>query len=339
MSNNELNSQFNIREYAIGSVNNRNRFESLDFADTLQGKRDIYQSYFLHSAQIINYANTHFTPTGEKSAAGYKGVVATEWLKADIDEKNNLSQALEVARQSVLRLVNDFKVPASDVHTIFSGSKGFHIELADGLFGGFTPSPKLPWLIKQIAIEIWSGFELYLDTSIYHTVALIRIENTQNSKSGLYSIPLTVDELQTLTIDEIKGLAKEPRFISKDSVLSPIESLVKLKQKCEPQLVSFVVDQPVASPASGRQDNANVPAPDDRKINTVFKHCQALTVIQNKSDNKEPIGHENRVTLGTVLSAFGDEGKKRVHKILEGQDNYDKERTEYYIDAMKSGQL
>jgi P4 family phage/plasmid primase-like protien len=210
--------------------------------------------------------------------------------------------------------------------------------LAEELFGGFTPSAHLPAVHKMIANELYQGFEQYIDTSIYHTVALIRVENSQNSKSDLYSIPLTVDELKTLTIDQIKELAKEPRFIPANSIsYSPVDSLVRLKQKCELQISSTVVEQRAAHPTSPVQDNTNTPQPDAKKIDTMFKHCQVLTAIQKKSDTKEQIGHESRVTLGTVLTAFGDEGRKRVHKIIEGQTNYDKVQTEYYMDAMKSG--
>jgi hypothetical protein len=263
MSNNESNSQFNIREYAEGSVDNRNHFEGLDFAQTLQGKREAYQSYFLHTDQLAQYADAQFAIINKRSVKGYKGTVAAECHKADVDVKDDLSKALEVTRQLVSRLINDYKVPATSLHVKFSGSKGFHIMLAEELFGGFTPSSNLPAVHKTIANELYQGYEHHIDTSIYHTTALFRIENTQNSKSGLYSIPLTVDELTSLSIDKIEELADKPRIISAESIpYSPVDSLVKLKQKCELQVTSRVVEQRAAHPTSPVQDNTNTPQPD-----------------------------------------------------------------------------
>jgi hypothetical protein len=34
------------------------------------------------------------------------------------------------------------------------------------------------------------------------------------------------------------------------------------------------------------------------------------------------------------LTAFGDDGKARVHKLLEGQKNYNKGQSSYYLNAM-----
>jgi len=338
MSINETNSQFNIREYALGSVSSRNRFEGLDFAETQYGKRDIFQSNFLHSDQIEKYADSQTFKEGYRTVKGYMGVVASDSLKIDVDVEGDLSKALDITRQLVSRILNDYKVPETSVSVKFSGSKGFHIALPAELFGGFTPTTTLPALHRTIASELCSGFELNTDTSIYHTVALFRVENTQNSKSNLYSIPLTIGELKEWTIKQVEELAKTPRIIPVNSVShSPVDSLVALTQKCEQQLLTLVTQQTATLSTPIRQDNTDSPQPDAKKINTMFKHCQALAAIQKKSDSKELIGHVNRVTLGTVLPSLGDEGRKRVHKILEGQENYNRQQTDYYMDSMKAG--
>ena len=44
--------------------------------------------------------------------------------------------------------------------------------------------------------------DIPFDTSVYDTLRLWRLENTQNAKSGLYKIRLTITEARTLTIDE-----------------------------------------------------------------------------------------------------------------------------------------
>ena len=49
--------------------------------------------------------------------------------------------------------------------------------------------------------------------TIYQRRSLIRLVNTKNTKSGLYKIQITHQELLKLTIKQIKGLAKNQRDI------------------------------------------------------------------------------------------------------------------------------
>jgi len=54
-----------------------------------------------------------------------------------------------------------------------------------------------------------------LDFSIYgKTTELIRSVNSINEKSGLYAIPLSLNELSNLSSSQILELATKPRFLS-----------------------------------------------------------------------------------------------------------------------------
>lgn len=72
-----------------------------------------------------------------------------------------------------------------------------------------------------------------LNTSIYSHIFYIRYVNSRNSKSGLCAIPFTSQEIFTLSIDEIKELAKHPREIIHidDEELEPNKALVELKER------------------------------------------------------------------------------------------------------------
>jgi len=321
---------FNIREYSIGSVYNRNQFNSLDFAQTLQGKRESFQSYFLHTQQISKYAEAQQALIGEVSVKGYNGVVSADGLLTDIDVKDNLPLALVVTRVLANRFVNAYHIPPASLRIRFSGSKGFHIIIPAELFGGFIPSKTLPALHSAFAGALCKGYEEFIDRSIYHTVSIVRIENTQNDKSDLFCIPLTFDELHSMSIDEIKILAEQPRHLAIDSAeLVPSESLIQLMKLClQPAPINNIAHKRIIAPAK------TIVPPNAEKINTMFRHCSALHSIEQKSIKNEQIGHEERVTLGTVLTAFGDDGKARVHKLLEGQKNYNKGQSSYYLNAM-----
>ena len=106
-----------------------------------------------------------------------------------------------------------------------------------------------------------------------------------------------------------------------------VQRLFDLKENCLRELNS--VPAPTIT-----TDSLGYTHCDPKKLNTVFKHCVILKEIKRKSVAKEAIGHPDRVILGTVATAFGDDGVKLVHEILAGQDNYDKQRTEYYMQTM-----
>jgi hypothetical protein len=92
----------------------------------------------------------------------------------------------------------------------FSGSKGFHI-LIDHRYIGTVPNPILTKVYMYLADYFVSHLKLTtVDLGVYTTPRMWRIPNTINPKSGLYKIPLTINQLMTLTIDEIKVLAKTP---------------------------------------------------------------------------------------------------------------------------------
>ncbi|MBN1396849.1 MAG: hypothetical protein JXA06_02345 [Bacteroidetes bacterium] len=328
MTNNE-ETLFNIREYSIGSVSNRNQFNSVDFAQTLQGKRESFQSYFLHTQQILKYAEAQLSLHGKITVTGYKGIVSAERLLTDVDVKDNLPLALEVTRGLTNRFVNEYHIPPKSLHIRFSGNKGFHIEIPAELFGGFTPSVTLPVIHSALAGQLCKGYDEYLDQSIYHTVSLIRIENTQHSISNLYSIALTFDELHSMSIDEIKKLAEQPRYVALECTEhSPLDNLIQLLQVCS---------QPASNTVTTKRNAIDtIKPPKAAKIDTMFRLCSALQSIKQKSIVGGSIGHEERVALGTVLTAFGDEGRDRVHKLLENQKNYNKEQSAYYLDAMNA---
>jgi len=54
-----------------------------------------------------------------------------------------------------------------------------------------------------------------LDTQIYDRVRLWRIPNSIHEGSGLYKIPITIDELNNLSLEEIKEMAQKPRTVKR----------------------------------------------------------------------------------------------------------------------------
>lgn len=228
--------RFNIIEYAEGGALHNCIFKNVNDKVNTDGKSDCYHTAFIHTEKIKEYANANKNENGNLTVKGYKGEVWAKELIIDFDieeeqKQEDLVNLLENLRTLLRTIESKYELDLKHIRINFSGKKGFHIRIPSVLFGGFTPSDKLPAQLKVIAAEITAGMKL--DTSIYSHIFYIRYVNSRNSKSGLCAIPLTLQEVFTLSIEEIKELAKNPREIIQidDDELEPNQALVELKEK------------------------------------------------------------------------------------------------------------
>ena len=107
-------------------------------------------------------------------------------------------EALEVANRLVLRGFEE-----DNIGCYFTGGKGFSIEVELNEY--ITPEK-----FKAITLDIAGDLDTF-DTVVADPNRIVRVSNTRHQNSGLYKIPLTPEELVSLSISEIKLLAKNPR--------------------------------------------------------------------------------------------------------------------------------
>ncbi|HEY6191348.1 MAG TPA: phage/plasmid primase, P4 family [Bacteroidota bacterium] len=240
-----------------------------------------------------------------------------------------------MARVAAIHIIENlrtnYSVEPASLSICFSGNKGFHLQVPAELFGGFTPSKDLPRLHKMIVEQLAGEFSYLVDYTIYGHVSIIRLENTLHENSSLFAIPLTFNELQEKSIDDIRTMAgsirvdvrrKDPSTIASNQKLATLKHAMEEKILTAP--VSTVDENNLYS-----YSNLNL-----QGWNKISKHCKVLKQIEQKGKTGELIRHDDRVALGSIATAFGDDGKKKVHDILKTQGNYDKDRTEYYMDTM-----
>lgn len=193
-------------EFANGSVQNRGNIVDIMRLDGLipkENPRECYRGFYRYNSDFLNYVKKNHT------VKGWNGEAYTDYIWIDIDDPNDLDKSLSRARTLVNRLRLEYSIN-DDIPIFFSGCKGFHVGL-DSRYFGLSPSSGMPKTCKKIASFIAN--DLNIDTSIYEAVRLFRIENTINGKSGLYKIGLTDNELQKLSINQIKELAKTKRNV------------------------------------------------------------------------------------------------------------------------------
>ncbi len=225
--------EFKYIDVAFGGVQNRNRLIEItelkafavDWKKINETYKDRYKTYFRYPHEMLE----HFNKT--KTVKGYIGACYSDYLPLDIDS-NDLSKSHQITKDLLTFFQSEYDLDLNTLRIFFSGSKGFHVELPSQLFG-FEPSQDLHQIFKETALKLIPN-RTTIDTGIYDKSRLWRISNTINSKSGLYKIPLSSDEVFNLSVEEIQKLAMHQRkgtFYDTNVSLNPILHKLYLQAK------------------------------------------------------------------------------------------------------------
>jgi len=154
----------------------------------------------------------------------------------DFDYEKNPDEARKEAVATSKKLITDYDISEENLVIAFSGMKGISITIDHKVFNAES-SADLPLIWKDIARELISKLKLKtVDTSIYERRRLWRLLNSRHQKTGLYKIPLTLAELENLTVEKIKEMAIKPRepFIKREACSAP--KAAKLFREHESQI-------------------------------------------------------------------------------------------------------
>jgi hypothetical protein len=184
--------------------------------------KDKYYSIFKYNDEQA----IRFDKTG--SVAGITDVFTNE-LVFDFDNANDLDLARFDTIEAIDRL-KKFKI--DQVQIFFSGNKGF--SLVAYLNKEITPEQA-----AHIAItKIGAGLQT-LDKKIYNASRIFRVPGTKHPVSGLYKIPLTQEQLETLTIDEIKESAKDALLPNGPVINNPTSELFVVDVEAKKKKYTF----------------------------------------------------------------------------------------------------
>ena len=188
-------------EIASGHITNRGRADKVSNLPNLTGDtkdlHELYHSWYTFDENIKNHLD------GTRSISSFNGSYYLDKIILDLDKKN-LSDLdfIQWVRYFVdTELLTDLEIKKKHIQIWFSGT-GFHVVLPN-LFG-FTPSVTLPFSVKSTLQDVFPDCD-----SIYDGARLIRSPFSYNKKSGLFKVPIKINELHTLSLDEIKKKAKE----------------------------------------------------------------------------------------------------------------------------------
>lgn len=131
--------------------------------------------------------------------------VITDKLVFDFDAEDQ-----ELARKDAVELctrLTRFGIPKQDLQICFSGGKGFSVEVD-------IDKTIDPTEFRNINLAIAEGLSTN-DPKIYNASRIFRIPETKHEKTGLFKIPLSLDQLKELTYQKIAALAKDRSNVDK----------------------------------------------------------------------------------------------------------------------------
>jgi len=192
---------YELAQYRASNRNKLIRAEDVAHVILEKGTQcPLFRSVFWYDEGIVEYLKTN------KSVSMYRGVRGIDMIPIDIDKGYNSDEFTQDKLLKFLEKLESLGLEENMFQIFFSGT-GFHIFLDNSLFD-FQPSVFLPEQIAQTLVN--AG--LIDDPSIIRGNQLIRIENSLNEKSGLFKIPLTLEEAKTLSLEKIRELAKTQRL-------------------------------------------------------------------------------------------------------------------------------
>lgn len=165
---------------------------------------DYYVSLFQYTQEQKEQAEKRGTLAGIRDTS-------TDKLYFDFDSKDNLDLAREDAINLINRLI-DNKVNPDNIKVTFTGSKGFSVEL--------ILAERISNIQFKAAVQKLAGDLNTFDHAVSDPNRIVRVDNTKHNKTGRYKIPLELQELEELSIDDIVARAKTPRSL--DIKLDPV---------------------------------------------------------------------------------------------------------------------
>lgn len=283
------------------------------FSDKLDGFIDSHDNTDIYYC-VYNYENTDIE---------HCKMLGSPYLDFDTDIESE--EAFDEVRKEVRMAMNYFatywSVPLDMIEIYFSGNKGFHLVIPYQVLG-LKPDAELNIKFKQVAqLVVKQCNAKHVDTGIYDRKRLFRIPNSINAKSGLYKVPMTYGQLESMTLDELIEWASAPRefpFASPEYSLrsaihykalfnkKPVKKVKEKKAFKIPQkrkrLLPCVVEILKNGAQKGQRNNTTVALASSLMQSGIPRNETEDIILDWNQNNDEPLKESEIVT--TISSAY-----------------------------------
>jgi KaiC/GvpD/RAD55 family RecA-like ATPase len=190
-----------IKEFAFGLAQRHYFQDAGDVCNWMNIDRDTYMSLYDFDDNITEYFSKN------NSLSGFDGLVyIPDEFILDVDGKDN--DDLDSARKKAIGLsllLDDLQIP---FRLYFSGNKGFHFGIPGTAFR-WKPDKNLHLKVKDALTN--AGIFDYADPSVTDKIRLIRVNNTKNTKAGLWKCIIPNSTLHEENVLEyLKKIANKP---------------------------------------------------------------------------------------------------------------------------------
>jgi len=282
---------------------------------------ELYISLFPFDKSIIDYVQIKGT------IKEHTGKHFCPYIAFDIDNDTDLNESKSRALDLITRFIDEYGLYPNDLSIYFSGSKGFHVVLNGNTYGFPDPNESMGSIIKQVCIEL--AGEIKIDSVIYENHRLFRVENSLNAKTSLYKIQLSYDELFSLSVDEIRELAKRPRmFVRKKGI-----SEIRLNEKINRIVRAAFMKTSEPEEVRKFEDGFFLPSTKGERNNKLYKQAfflfvntdlheksirEIITSINNSGPDPLPLSEVN--TIINSARSNRKKGEKEPLKIVSIAD-------------------
>lgn len=185
----------------------------------IKADKDYYTSVFYYNDKHLE----QFKKTG--TVSGINDVL-TDQIVFDFDNKDDLDLAREDALTVISRM-REYNIDNKDIRIYFTGNKGFEVSVK-------LNRTLNPGQLRYIAVNKLGKGLKSLDTAIYNASRIIRVPGTSHNVTKLYKVPLTLEQLESLSVDDIKKRASSLDNVTEEftwDVSKPKEDLFIIQEE------------------------------------------------------------------------------------------------------------
>ncbi|MBI2417231.1 MAG: hypothetical protein HYV28_04900 [Ignavibacteriales bacterium] len=219
--------KYSIHEYAIHHINKRGNFDNAAYGAGLL-EPECWRSIYWHTKSVKEYHKQH------NSVGGYADSVYAPYMLFATKRDMTLGDAINNVRKFILYMESQFELDRKYLSFMYDGESRIYIVFREELFGGFSPGKELPLIHNTIKSQLsQGGFQKVFDFDVYSHVAMMPMVNTYRTKTKLFAIMLTAEEVMS-TEEKIKNLACSQRRIEPEIPNTELPELLKdLKEKAK----------------------------------------------------------------------------------------------------------
>lgn len=195
-----------VVENGIKNRKNPNRIIQSSEYPNYYGKPKSFDCH--HSICHFNSSFPSYVKSNGGSVSGYDRACRINEIPIDIDS-GKLIISQKIAQEAILRLKRH-GFNNSEIKPHYTGNRGYHLNLVSDKLEVLQSRSITPQMVEGYIKELFFDIP-EIDTKLYKHNHIIRSVNSIHPKSGLYKIPVTIEEIFKMSSREIKKMAEKQR--------------------------------------------------------------------------------------------------------------------------------